>query len=135
MTALPDINTVLTIDDEPVDQLLYRRIIERSGIAKHVMPFELAEEALSYLRTEDRLDIDLVLLDINMPRMSGLEFLEQATDEFGENFSQIMVIMLSTSLDPEDERKAREYPAVRGYLKKPLTLEKFISQWQAVHQS
>ena len=56
-----------------------------------------------------------------MPRMNGFEFLEQASIDIGPKFSISVVIMLTTSLDPEDEKRAKEYQEVKGYLNKPLS--------------
>lgn len=122
MTQLPTIKTVITIDDEPIDQMIYKRVLKRSGIVENVMDFQLAEQALAWFRTADRVKPDIVFLDIHMPRMNGFEFLDEAIAEFGEEFANI-VIILTTSLDPADRERASQYPMVRDYLSKPLTVE------------
>lgn len=122
MTQLPTIKTVITIDDEPIDQMIYKRVLKRSGIVENVLDFQLAEQALAWFRTEDHVKPDIVFLDIHMPRMNGFEFLDEAIAEFGEEFANI-VIMLTTSLDPADRERASQYPLVRDYLSKPLTVE------------
>ena len=123
MTIQAKIKTALLIDDDDVDQMIYKRIIDRSGLIEQVTSFSYAEDALAYLRIVDRPDIDVIFLDINMPRMTGLEFLDAAEKEFGDNFAKIVVIMLTTSLDPRDRARAESHASVKAYLDKPLTVE------------
>lgn len=114
---------VLLIDDESVDQYLYQRIIERSGLVERTVSFMAADRALEHLRTHPEEEVDAIFLDINMPRMNGFEFLEQATKELGERFAKVCIVMLTTSLNPEDETHARSFPVVRDFINKPLTVE------------
>lgn len=123
MTQLATIKTVITIDDEPIDQMIYKRVLKRSGIVENVLDFQLAEQALAWFRTEDHVTPDIVFLDIHMPRMNGFEFLDEAIAEFGDEFAECIVVMLTTSLDPADRERASRYPMVRDYLAKPLTVE------------
>lgn len=123
MSGPVKIATAMTIDDEGLDQRLYRRIMERSGLVERVLSFRMAREALDYLKSEDSENIDVIFLDINMPQMNGFEFLERATAELGEGFARCVVIMLTTSLDPRDEARARQFDVVKKYLNKPLTLD------------
>ena len=127
MSVSTKIKTVITIDDDAVDQILYQRIIKRSGIIENVISFQMAEDALAYLKSEDREDIDVIFLDINMPRMNGFEFLEQATKELGDQFSKLVVIMLTTSLDPKDEERAKSFDVVKAYINKPMSQENLES--------
>ena len=113
----------MTIDDNSVDQMLYKRVIGRSGIVGNVIAYRSAEEALDYLKSEEREEIDVILLDINMPNMTGFEFLEHAARELGNDYSRLVVIMLTTSLDPKDKMRAEQYEVVRAYLNKPLSIE------------
>lgn len=123
MTTPKKIRTVMLIDDEKSDQFLYKRIIERSGLVENLISYQYAEDALEYLQKNDHQKVDVIFLDINMPRMDGFEFLEAATEKFGDNFAKVIVIMLTTSLDPTDVKRANTYPAVKDFLNKPLTVE------------
>ncbi|QUJ78014.1 response regulator [Sulfitobacter albidus] len=124
----------MMVDDEQIDQMMYRRIIDRSGMAEDVVGFTYAEEALAYLKEGDRPPVDLILLDINMPRMTGFEFLEAACAELGEAFNTSVVIMLTTSLNPRDKARAASFDMVRGYVNKPLEPENLRVAAEAVKE-
>ena len=123
MTDNPTIKTVMLIDDELLDQRMYQRVINRSGIVGNLISFQYADEALTYLKQEDREEIDVIFLDINMPRMNGFEFLEAATAELGPAFAKAVIVMLTTSLNPKDYERAQEFEVVRDFINKPLTIE------------
>lgn len=129
------IRTLMSIDDCDVDQMLYKRIIKRAGIVEKVITFQLAEDALAYLKSDGCEEIDVILLDINMPRMNGFEFLEQATKELDDDVLKCVVVMLTTSLNPQDEKRARDFDVVKAYLNKPLAKEDLESVAQLVHSS
>ena len=124
----------MIIDDSELDHVLYKRVINRSGLVDKVISFQYAEDALTYLKSDDKEALDVILLDINMPRMNGFEFLEQASLALGSEFSTSVVIMLTTSLDPEDEVRARQHQVVKAYLNKPLSLEGLQTITQVVPQ-
>jgi len=121
-TTKTKIGSIMLIDDNKIDQMMYDRIIKRSGVVETTMPFFLATDALEYLKSDGAKMPDLILLDINMPRMDGFEFLEAAVAAFGDGFAPV-VVMLTTSLDPKDEARAGQFSVVRDYLNKPLTDE------------
>lgn len=114
------INQLMLIDDNEDDQMVYRRIIKRSGLVENFHQFFLAEEALTFLRDQACPAIDAILLDINMPGMDGFQFLEAATNEFGDSFARVAVVMLTTSLLEDDKQRASQYAIVKDYLNKPL---------------
>jgi len=116
------LGTVMLIDDEQVDQMMYKRILKRSGLAGELISYTYAEEALDYLMHDATPSVDLILLDINMPRMTGFEFLKKAQDVLGPEFESSVVIMLTTSLNPQDRTMAESFASVKGYISKPLHL-------------
>lgn len=117
---MQDLGTVMIIDDEDIDQKQYRRLLERSGRATEILQFSYADEALLWLQTHHETAVDVVFLDINMPRMNGFEFLEALKRE-GRPLNLQIILMLTTSLAPKDRKQALAHPLVRGFLNKPLT--------------
>ena len=116
------IPSLMIVDDNAIDQKLYTRLIERSGLVGELHCFLMASDAINFLASPDRPAIDIVLLDINMPRMNGFEFLDHAVERFGPNFVQAAVIMLTTSMSDPDRKRAFTYEVVRNYIQKPLQL-------------
>lgn len=114
---------VLLADDNAGD----RRLVELA-FAEAEVPCELATvedgaEALDYLRDREAARPDLVLLDINMPRMGGLELLElMKTDE---RLRTIPVVMLTTSVSPGDRAQAYARHA-NAFVRKPVDVDAFF---------
>ena len=122
------LNCVLLIDDDEPTNFFNQMIVEESGCAAQVRTIQGGQEALEYLlNTSDEAGMprpDLIFLDINMPAMNGWEFLEKYKSLSHENKGRVMVVMLTTSLFPEDKSKAEDLPEVSGFENKPLTPEK-----------
>lgn len=117
------IQRLLLVDDNNADIVLCRIAIERSGLVQELETFAYAEDALDRLRQNTDDKVDAILLDINMPRMNGFEFLETAMAEFGDRFAGVTVAILTTSLAPMDVQTAGRFDNVKHYFDKPLTLE------------
>lgn len=112
----------MLIDDEEFDQRQYLRVLQRSGLVETVLQYTYAEDALAHLVAHPELEVDVIFLDINMPRMNGFEFLEEATEKLGADFVKTVVVMLTTSLNPNDRTRAENFDVVRDFINKPLTL-------------
>lgn len=126
--SFPKIESLMLIDDEEIDQMLYRRLIERSDHVGGILSFLNPEKALEHLGDGLTPLPDLILLDINMPKMDGFQFLDSLTEFLGPEDAPI-VIMLTTSIDPKDEARAREIPLVQGFKSKPLT-DKMLKEFR-----
>jgi len=109
---------ILLIDDDPLNNLINRKLIARVLPGAVVTEDIDAQRALNRIKQE--LTPDLILLDLNMPGMNGWEFL----DRFHETGKEITVYILTSSIDPDDFSKARKYKTVKRYLEKPLDVNK-----------
>ena len=123
----PKLNCILLIDDDEPTNFLNRMVIEELDCAERIETMQSAREALKYLtNTTSNGNYprpDLVFLDINMPAMDGWEFLEKYHQLPEEQQAKIIVVMLTTSFNPEDEMKARQIAGISGFRNKPLTPE------------
>ncbi|MFK8082951.1 MAG: response regulator [Granulosicoccus sp.] len=117
------IKLAMLIDDSDIDQRLYKRVLEKSGLVETVSCFTYADKALDYLLENPQLEVSVIFLDINMPRMNGFEFLEAASDLLSHDVANAVVVMLTTSLNPDDEERARGFEVVKEFVTKPLSFE------------
>ncbi|MCW3090568.1 MAG: response regulator [Ferruginibacter sp.] len=131
MNELEQLNCIMVIDDDEPTNFLNTMLIEDANCTKHLRIVESGLKALDYFENllRKKKDIiayippDLVFLDINMPCMNGWEFLEEYRNLQNEQPHRPVIIMLTTSLDPEDRVKAANIPEVAGFENKPLTSE------------
>lgn len=119
----PPIRRLAIIDDAEFDQMLYARLIERTGQVEETLSFFSAEDAIGYFEGPDARPVDVLLLDINMPGMSGFDFLEHVTRTNPGDYAGIVIVMLTTSLNPSDIQRAASYECIRDYIRKPLEPE------------
>ena len=116
------LKTVMVIDDNDSDLLYARIMLERSGNIETVLTFESAQLALDFLGTAHHTAIDLILLDINMPEMSGYEFLQAYEGLRSAGKARAVIVMLTSSPDPRDRERALAFASVRSYVTKPIDL-------------
>lgn len=114
------LNTILLIDDQPLNNAFHEWIIKKNDAAENVVSKESAFDGLKYLKENNNPKPDLILLDINMPGMNGWEFLEQYQRDFKD---ASVIVMLTTSDDPNDIEMAKKFPILADFKTKPLTKE------------
>ena len=116
----------MLVDDNPDDNFYHERVIRKSNAAEHVVAKQTAMEALDYLQSDKinkDLHPDLIFLDINMPGMNGWEFLETYNKMEAKYKSRAVVIMLTTSDNPDDKMKAKALNLASDFKTKPLSEE------------
>ncbi len=118
------IHCILLIDDDPDDNFLHQLIIEESGLCEQVRVADSGPVALQFLTNTTHPNYvrpDVLVLDINMPGMNGFEFLEEYRELDSQLKSRVVVLMLTTSLNPSDKQKASIRTDIKAYRTKPLT--------------
>ena len=124
---------VLLIEDDPQDVEITKEVMELSKMKININVVNNGAEALSYMRREngyrESIRPDLILLDLNMPKMNGREFLDEIKKD--DNFKMIPVVVLTTSKADEDIIKSYKLGA-SCYITKPVGLDQFQEVVQAV---
>ena len=122
---------ILLAEDDPGDQELTRRALEQSKIRNELYIVEDGEEALDYLRRRGKYQDptlspkpDLMLLDLNMPKMDGKQLLEQMRADPG--LRRIPVVALTTSKQENDIIRTYDLGA-NSYIIKPVDMDQFVS--------
>ena len=117
----------IVVDDDPISNMVCKYNIAGFAPTARIQLFTDPKEALAWLREEyvDRsAALDTVLfLDINMPVMSGWEFLDEFSLFPETVHALISIFILSSSIDPVDKQNAENHPLVHGYHSKPLSKE------------
>lgn len=116
------LQVVLIVDDSSDDNYFMKRRLKDAGIAEDVVDFVYAADALEFMRRRDRPKVDLILLDLNMPRMNGFEFATEYR-KLAPSVSEAPIYMVSSSLDPADREQAETHPGIRGFYVKPPSVE------------
>jgi CheY-like chemotaxis protein len=117
------LNCILLIDDDAEDNHFHQMVINEMNITEHVEIALNGVEALNFLKKENQTHPDIIFLDINMPKMNGWEFMEAYKELRADQKAKIVVIMLTTSENPKDKKRAEEFSDIFGFNSKPLTEE------------
>lgn len=126
---------ILLVDDDDIDVMNVQRAFKRNNILNPLYVARDGLEALEKLRGDGPEALPkerrLVLLDLNMPRMNGLEFLRAIRDE--PTLRYLTVIVLTTSDDERDKVEAYNLN-VAGYIVKPVTFIAFVEAMAALNK-
>ena len=121
------LNCVLLVDDDDATNYIHEFVIHKIDFAENIRIAENGQEALDILKSKYERDHqipNLIFLDINMPKMDGWEFLEHYKKLDKEFKEKITLVMLTTSLNPDDKIIAEAFGEVDRFMTKPLTPEK-----------
>ncbi len=112
----------LIVDDDSIIIFIHKKLVGRCGFPVAPETYLNGREALDNLMASaDESTHSLILLDINMPVMSGWEFLDAIQDQpFAKHMK---VAMVTSSVDASDKLKAKTYSQVIGFLEKPITVD------------
>ncbi len=117
---------VLLVEDDPITVMVCDRIIKMTGFAEKVFSCENGKTAIQHLSSlaEKGSDIpQIIFLDINMPIMNGWDFLVEFEKILPHYKQSTRIYILSSTIDPEDYKKAKTYSLVEDFISKPLSKE------------
>ncbi len=120
--------SVLLVDDNEIDNFINEKVMSSTGFAKEVVVKLSADDAMDFLKEvqdDDSRIPDLIFLDLNMPGKDGFDFLKEYEAIGDKVKSKTRIIVLSSSISPEDINKASTNPHVQKYINKPLS-EKYL---------
>lgn len=124
------INKVLCIDDDQITLVLCDLVIKKAGFAKEVVIAKNGKEGLAWFsaffskNNKDSHDPpQVIFLDLNMPVMNGWDFLEDYLMKYSDRLPTTKVVIISSTVNPEDFSRANQYDMVIDFINKPLTQE------------
>lgn len=123
----------MLIDDNEIDNLINQKMVEAAAITEHIYVHTGARSAIEFLRNIEKLDLadkvlpDLIFLDIDMPLMDGFQFLDEFEKLMTTTKKKCRIVMLTSSINPQDVNRSKKYANVKLYLNKPLTHDSLVN--------
>lgn len=120
---IQDYKRFIVIDDDPINNFLCSKNIKKSVQDADIITFTEGETGLDYIKSyfnEPNIGNAILFLDINMPTMSGWEFMERFQKINTVIKDQISIYILSSSVNQSDKHKAKTHPDIIDYIEKPL---------------
>lgn len=114
---------ILLVEDDKVDAMTVRRALKEIKVTNNVILAANGEEAIEYLLKPDSEMPCIILLDLNMPKMNGLEFMKIAKEN--EKLRKIPIVVLTTSSEERDRMNSFQN-GVAGYMTKPVDYQQFV---------
>ena len=128
VTVAPRFKAVMLIDDNEIDNLINQKMIEASTLSENIYVHTGAKSAIEFLRNIEKLGAaghsilpPIIFLDIDMPLMDGFQFLDEFEKFRVETKDICNIVMLTSSINPQDVNKSKKYNYVKKYINKPLT--------------
>jgi CheY-like chemotaxis protein len=120
---------ILLIEDDEVDVMTVKSSLEEIKVVNRLDVASNGEEALKHLRSDKNELPCLILLDLNMPLMNGIEFLEVFKNDY--NLKRIPVVVLTTSKEEQDKIDSYNL-GVAGYMVKPVEYIEFVEAMKTI---
>jgi CheY-like chemotaxis protein len=117
------VDLALLVDDNDVDLFIQKRFIEISGFARNIKTYNSPNQAITYLQESSSEMPQIIFLDLNMPDMDGFGFLEKFIQLPKEIQEIAKVVVLTSSSNQSDKKRAETYSSVTNFLSKPLSVE------------
>ena len=126
---MQDTDSILLVEDDTVDAMTVKRALKDINMTNKVVHVINGEEAWNYLNDPNNSKPFLILLDINMPKMNGIELLKVLKED--EDLVRIPVVMLTTSTNDRDIIQSFHL-CVAGYMIKPVDYQHFVETMRTV---
>ncbi len=124
---------ILLVEDDQIDTMTVKRALNDLHVTNRVAHVENGEEALAYLNDSASERPCLILLDLNMPVMGGIEFLRVARDvDADPRIKRIPVVVLTTSEEQQDKVESFNL-GVAGYIRKPVDYQRFVETMRTIN--
>ena len=120
---------ILLVEDDQVDAMTVKRALKEINVANRLDIVGDGEEALVFLRAPENESPCIILLDLNMPRMNGIEFLTVAKQD--EALKRIPVVVLTSSREEQDKVDSFDL-GVAGYMIKPVDYHQFVEVMRTI---
>lgn len=119
------LNKVLCVDDDDVALFISKVLIQNASFAAEIETASTGSKALDYFETLNEGDNapEVIFLDLNMPEMDGWQFLTEFQKKYGNKYSNIYIVILSSTIDDNDRLRADKHKLVDRFICKPLTHE------------
>jgi two-component system, NarL family, nitrate/nitrite response regulator NarL len=117
------VDLALLVDDNDVDLFIQKRFIEIAGFAKDIKAYNSPTQAINYLQEGTAPMPQIIFLDLNMPDMDGFGFMERFLQLPKKIQEMARVVILTSSSNQSDKKRAEGYSSVTNFLSKPLSLE------------
>ncbi len=133
---IQNLDCVLLIDDDEATNFYHTIVLEEESSGIFIQSVNSAREGLDFLLDKEGYaelpKPGIIFLDINMPGMNGWDFLVKYEELNPEILQRSIVVMLTTSINPDDKERAEKIPLVKEFVNKPLTPETF---WKVVNEN
>ena len=120
---------ILLVEDDQVDVMTVKRALKEIHVTNPMVNLENGAEALKYLRDPKNVKPCIILLDLNMPIMNGIEFLQVAKRD--AQLKRIPVVVLTTSEEQQDKVNSFNL-GVAGYMAKPVDYRQFVEVMRTI---
>jgi len=121
---------ILLVEDDTVDTMTVSRALKEIHVSNKLITVNNGKEALEYLRNPDNETPCIILLDLNMPKMNGFEFLHAVKKD--DQLKIIPVVILTTSKEEQDKIDSFML-SVAGYMIKPVDYQKFVDVMKTIN--